>query len=170
MMKPLPSPSFPVRVRLGHAGAPSTLLASGETVWFLTVCARHREGTPLLRVASAILEAAIHRHHLRRWALRLCLVMPDHVHVLATLPPESSLARTVGDWKRILAVRHGIDWQRNFFDHRIRSEAAASEKWDYIRLNPVRKGLCDTPDEWPWWTGFHPINGERFPGAWDAQV
>jgi REP element-mobilizing transposase RayT len=142
------------------------LLSAGEPVWFLTVCAHRRDGISLLPAAAAILEAACHRHRLRLWALRLCLVMPDHVHLLATLPPEASLARTVGDWKRLLAVRHGIAWQRNFYDHRIRSETSASEKWDYIRLNPVRKGLCTSPEDWPWWTGFHPATGERFPGAW----
>lgn len=107
--------TLPVRVRLGHAGAPSSLLSAGEPVWFLTVCAEERGGNPLLPVAAAILDAACHLHRFRRRALRLCLVMPDHVHVWATLPPETSLARTVGDWKRFLALRHGIVWQRNFF-------------------------------------------------------
>ena len=165
-MNPPRPPSCPVRVHLGHDGAPPALLSAGEPVWFLTVCARQRDGHPLLPVAAAILEAACHRHRLHLWALRLCLVMPDHVHLLATLPPETSLARAVGDWKRFLALRHGIDWQRNFFDHRLRSEASATEKWHYIRLNPVRKGLCTSPEDWPWWTGFHPATGAPLPGAW----
>lgn len=160
--------TLPVRVRLGHAGAPSSLLSAGEPVWFLTVCAEERCGNPLLPVAAAILDAACHLHRFRCWALRLCLVMPDHVHVLATLPPEASLARTVGDGKRFLALRHGIVWQRIFFDHRVRSETAASEKWGYIRLNPVRKGLCAAAGDWPWWTGFPLATGERLPGAWGA--
>ncbi|MBP5786770.1 MAG: hypothetical protein J6Y19_03005, partial [Kiritimatiellae bacterium] len=60
------------------------MLSAGEPVWFLTVCADRRDGTSLLPAAAAILEAACHRHRLRLWTLRLCLVMPDHVHILAT--------------------------------------------------------------------------------------
>jgi hypothetical protein len=45
---------------------------------------------------------------------------------------------------------HGVHWQSNFFDHRIRHEAEADETWTYLGNNPVVKGLASAPEEWPW--------------------
>jgi hypothetical protein len=39
-------------------------------------------------------------------------------------------------------------WQREFFDHVLRSAESYSEKWNYVRNNPVRAGLVSTADEW----------------------
>ena len=36
------------------------------------------------------------------------------------------------------------------FDHRIRNSENLEEKFQYIRMNPVRRGLVATPGEWPW--------------------
>jgi putative transposase len=45
---------------------------------------------------------------------------------------------------------HDVSWQRDFFDHRLRDHHEETEKISYIRLNPVRKGLCERPEDWPW--------------------
>jgi hypothetical protein len=44
--------------------------------------------------------------------------------------------------KRITAKIAGIQWQRNFFDHRLRHNESKAEKYDYICQNPVRAGLA----------------------------
>jgi putative transposase len=41
-------------------------------------------------------------------------------------------------------------WQSGFFDHLIRHSESYAEKWEYIRLNPVRTGLVKNCQEWPW--------------------
>jgi len=41
-------------------------------------------------------------------------------------------------------------WQKGFFDHLLRSEESHAEKWQYVRENPVRAGLCLTAEEWPY--------------------
>jgi len=40
-------------------------------------------------------------------------------------------------------------WQEGFFDHLLRSQESYLEKWEYVRMNPVRAKLCDMPDAWP---------------------
>lgn len=55
----------------------------------------------------------------------------------------------VGNWKKGTARFQGVQWQENFFDHRIRTRQEAMEKWHYIRLNPVAKNLCRRSDDWP---------------------
>jgi hypothetical protein len=39
-------------------------------------------------------------------------------------------------------------WQREFFDHVLRSTESYSEKWNYVKDNPVRAGLVSASDEW----------------------
>jgi putative transposase len=41
-------------------------------------------------------------------------------------------------------------WQEEFFDHVLRSSESYSQKWDYVKENPVRAGLVKSSDEWPW--------------------
>jgi hypothetical protein len=41
-------------------------------------------------------------------------------------------------------------WQKGFFDHLIRHSESYSQKWEYVRQNPVRAGLVSSPGEWPW--------------------
>ena len=43
-----------------------------------------------------------------------------------------------------------VDWQRDFFDHRLRDHHELEEKICYILMNPVRKGLCERAEERMW--------------------
>jgi hypothetical protein len=40
-------------------------------------------------------------------------------------------------------------WQRDCWDTQLRRGESYSAKWEYVRHNPVRAGLCAAPDEWP---------------------
>ena len=64
------------------------------------------------------------------------------------------------DFKAYLSKAHHIGFQRNFFDTRIRDAAHYAEKWKYICLNPVARGLVSTPREWP-----HSLAFDRETGA-----
>jgi REP element-mobilizing transposase RayT len=44
----------------------------------------------------------------------------------------------------------GTVWQEEFFDHVLRSSESYGQKWDYVKENPVRAGLVESSDEWPW--------------------
>ena len=71
------------------------------------------------------------------------------------------MSRVISEWKRYHTRQLNIQWQGNYFDHRIRNEAEYLEKAAYIRRNPVVKGLCDEPEDWCW--SFE--GGTRRPGA-----
>jgi hypothetical protein len=49
-----------------------------------------------------------------------------------------------------LRLKQGTIWQREFHDRLLRSEEKAGEKWQYIRENPVRAGLCAVPEDYPY--------------------
>ncbi len=77
------------------------------------------------------------------------LLMPDHVHCLVSFPESESMRTVVTAWKHYLSNEHGLRWQRDFFDHRLRKEESYEEKAGYIRQNPVRAGLVKSAAEWP---------------------
>ena len=60
------------------------------------------------------------------------------------------MEKTLPDWKRYTCIKGGIDWQRDFFDHRLRKDESYIEKAHYICMNPVRAGLIENSGEWPY--------------------
>lgn len=87
------------------------------------------------------------------------LLMSDHLHMLASFPEGASVKAVCGAWKRYVAGHFGIRFQTDFFEHRIRNGNELSEKWWYVRNNPVRKGLVGDADEWAFWIGYDPRTG-----------
>jgi REP element-mobilizing transposase RayT len=112
--------------------------------------------------ARTIVLKRVLEEHGRRLGLHTAVVMPDHVHLVLTpaatshgeayaLPEllrllKGSSARAINQALR----RKGKVWQQEFFDHELRRDESLREKCEYIALNPVRKGLVTSPDEYPW--------------------
>jgi putative transposase len=84
------------------------------------------------------------------WHCRLCLLMPDHLHGIIAFPREPGMQVAITNWKKFVAAKFGVRWQRDFFDHRLRNHHELEEKTAYILMNPVRKGLCERMDDWVW--------------------
>jgi len=89
--------------------------------------------------------------------------MPDHVHLIFTplLNEErteiSSLASIMDAIKGASAHKinralghKGHVWQAESFDHVLRSSENLEAKVAYILANPVRKGLADKWEDYPW--------------------
>ena len=87
--------------------------------------------------------------------------MPDHVHFFCR--PElgpTKLSESIGAWKSWTSRKINASggprsataatalWQREFFDHVLRSNESYSEKWNYVLDNAVRAGLVSTAQEW----------------------
>jgi len=119
--------------------------------YFVTVCADPKGRNHFCHdgIGSVILESIEYRHRKGIWFCDLAVLMPDHIHLIMSFPDVPSSAKVIGEWKRWLARSHGVSWQENFFDHRLRNEADRN-KGDYILHNPVRAGLVAKPEEWPW--------------------
>ncbi|MGB0417091.1 MAG: transposase, partial [Coraliomargarita sp.] len=67
-------------------------------------------------------------------------VMPDHVHWLFVLGARLPLGRIVSKWKHLCPNK--IEWQRDFFDHRLRPEEEVELYGRYIFMNPYRVKLA----------------------------
>ena len=122
--------------------------------FFLTLCTAKRERCLACDcVHSAFIEFMKGSPKRYGWSCGEYVLMPDHIHFFAA--PYSD-AVTLGAWIkatkafiRASAKEITIRWQAGFFDHVLRSDESYSEKWEYVRQNPVRAGLVPTPDDWP---------------------
>ena len=141
--------SLPGRARLGHEVPP--WVAPGA-FFFITINCVPRRTNQLCRagVGDAVLAAAAHNHGKLFWHCRMMLLMPDHLHGVLAFPAKPGMKMAIRNWKRFLARHWNIDWQRDFFDHRLRDHHEEQEKISYILMNPVRWGLCDRAEDWPW--------------------
>ena len=100
--------------------------------------------------ANALLTGALTYHTQLKWNCLVMMLMPDHLHAILAFPREPGMVTTLRSWKRFMTRMHGICWQENFFDHRLRTHWELIEKKDYILNNPVRKGLVQNASDWPW--------------------
>jgi len=41
-------------------------------------------------------------------------------------------------------------WQARYFDHNVRNNEGFVTQLRYIHRNPVKRGLCARPEDWPW--------------------
>ena len=131
------------------------------TVVFATVCTKLRRPWMANPQTHAALQTAW--RNCAHWRVGPYVIMPDHVHFFCR--PElgaRKLSEFIGAWKswtsrRInalggpraaTAATASALWQREFFDHVLRSDESYSEKWNYILDNPVRAGLVSTAEEW----------------------
>jgi len=122
------------------------------TIAFLTVCARER--TPQL--ANPVIHHALITswREADAWLVGFYLIMPDHVHLFcAPTDDDYSVEQWTTFWKRRFKRILRSDaprFQSHGFHHRLRRDENYSEKWDYVRANPVRAGLVSNPDDWPY--------------------
>ena len=84
------------------------------------------------------------------------VIMPDHIHLFLRLNPKKQLDSWIQSLRSVLGktlLAQGIDkphWQEGFFDHIMRNSESYGEKWQYVKDNPVRAGLCETVQDWPY--------------------
>ena len=124
-----------------------------DSSFFLTVsCSeRGRNSIGNEKTANILLESVAFRQGMGHWNVKILLLMPDHLHMIATFNlSRFPVKKVIRDWKRFLSRMHQIRWQDDFFDHRIRNSESFREKYSYIRENPVRANLCESAEEWPY--------------------
>jgi putative transposase len=83
------------------------------------------------------------------------VVMPNHIHILMTLPGEVSVEKAMQLIKGGFSFRankelgfRGEVWQRGFSDVRIVDDESFEKHRAYIDNNPVKAGLANSPEEY----------------------
>jgi REP element-mobilizing transposase RayT len=84
------------------------------------------------------------------------VIMPDHIHLFIRGDCNFRLGTWIGALKQTLAKAaklsraEGQIWEEGFFDHVLRNDESYSQKWNYVRENPVRAGLVKSAADWPY--------------------
>ena len=122
-----------------------------ENYYFVTVCAHHKQcvfgaaGEPngICQMAAQGIEAI--PEHFSGVVVDEYVIMPNHVHMILILPQgKYNLSSVVGSYKSYVSKMFHMEhpekqlWQRSFYDHVIRDEAACAEIKRYIRENPLK--------------------------------
>ena len=131
----------------GEVSATFTLCLKGNGQWF--------NNPNVVDLFTGILTAVGNKFH--------CIVpaycfMPDHQHViLKGSNAHANILKAINQYKQktgywMLKNKPEMKWQKDFYDHIIRTEKEMITQIKYILENPVRKGLVSSWEE-------HPFNG-----------
>jgi|SRR5450432_407815 len=131
---------------------------------FVTFGCHHRRPSFTTNTSRKIFENALERVR-RTFGLQVYgyVVMPDHVHLLLSEPggprkPSFGLSGAVLLADAIKSLKQGVSrrligeaehfWQKRYYDFNIRNHQQFVEKLRYIHCNPVKRGLCERPEDW----------------------
>ena len=136
-----------------------------ERIFFITTVTAQRK--PLFRYersAKLFLDTLFGYRDRGIFQLHEFVVMPDHVHFILAPKLTTSLERAMQFIKGGYSHRYMKEtgsrteiWERSFTNHRIRDGDDYDQHRRYIHLNPVRAGLCQVPQDYPYsstWPGF----------------
>ena len=146
----MPGLTLPQRKPIPHA-VPSWVGPGAR--YFITIVADDRRQNPFAQdqIAMALLDGLRFYDKQGNWYLWAAVIMPDHLHFIATFDTSRSLDDTIGNWKKFQARTLKVAFQKNFIDHRLRDDGEYQDKMAYIRLNPVTKSLVAQPEAWKYY-------------------
>lgn len=89
------------------------------------------------------------------------VIMPDHVHLLITVEGEMTIEKAMQFIKGGFSYRLkkelgylGEVWQRGFSEVRVENRENFERHRQYIAQNPVKAGLVNSPEEFPYSFGY----------------
>lgn len=140
----------------------------GASVFF-TVTLAARGSDMLVAEVESLRQAVRVTKQERPFHIDAWVVLPDHMHCVWTLPEgDADYPTRMGAIKArfsrampLVARRkshetrreHGL-WQRRYWEHHIRDEADFAAHVRYCWINPVKHGLVERPEDWPY-SSYH---------------
>jgi REP element-mobilizing transposase RayT len=142
-------------------------------VYFVTICPKDRR--PVLANATVFSAMKQTIAQLKRWQVLAGVVMPDHAHLIVSPVDDRDLS--IGDFsaafKRLLRRELGSqtwEWQRGCFDRLLRSDENLGSKWIYLQDNPVRAGLVERAEDWPFYLDLVNTDGKLTASPTAAEI
>ena len=126
-------------------------ISTPQADYFVTICVQPRRPVLVPGVAIALLHEARQIEADGGWIVRCLTAMPDHVHLFFTLGERLALSQAVARLKtktQSLVRAQGVDWQNNFYDHKVLQGDSVETIIRYIYLNPFRSGLLQSNETW----------------------
>ena len=146
--------------------------------YFITACA-HMQQNLFQRdeVAKLMVATLLKYRDAEEFELHEYVVMPNHIHLL--LSTDQKLSRVIqlikGGFSHSLrqnAIVLRQVWEQRYYDRGIRDANEFAEFSRYVRQNPVRRGLVERAEDYPyssaWGPGLKPLGINR--SAADANL
>ncbi len=149
--------------------------------YFFTVTLDDRRSTALVDHVDKLRKAFRIARSERPFAIDAIAILPDHLHVIMTLPDDD--ADFSARWRRIksqftrrlaasgapISCNHRGEfalWQRRFWEHTIRDDADFERCADYIHYKPVKHRLVASPSDWPYSSLHRYVRAGVLPATW----
>ena len=150
--------------------------ASPDHIFFVTICsANKRNHFSDPEISQVLIRQLEFRRSAGEIKLYCYCLMPDHLHLLLSLTEVYILKggafgeRTLQSWvsafkrftSRTIEETFKIKplWQRNFYDHVVRTDESVREICTYILGNPVRKDIVSSWEDYPFSRIADPLPG-----------
>lgn len=153
--------------------------------WFFTVNLLDRRKSLLVDHVDILREAVAVTRQSRPFEIDAFVVLPDHLHVVWSLPPGDSdfstwwrliknrFARALPKLEELDATRvarneRGV-WQRRFWDL-IRDETDYARHVEYCYINPLKHRLVTQVRDWPYSSFHRDVRAGIFPSDWAGEA
>jgi putative transposase len=148
-------------IRKSPARRPISNTLSKLPIQYVTVCSAQRR--PILTRPEAVYLILDSWKTANAFKVGRYVILPDHIHFFcakSNFDSPHSLADWMKFWKSYVSQRWPSPkeqpiWQKDYWDRELRDDESYSDKWDYVRSNPVRHGLVESPDKWPYQGELH---------------
>jgi putative transposase len=136
---------------------PEEVLSSARVFFVTTNTSMGRRLLQSERNATLLIDVLRSNVATGKFQLHDFVIMPDHLHLLMTLPGDVTIEKAMQLIKGGFSYRlkkdfgyRGEVWQCGFSDVRIRDGQSFSQHRAYIAQNPVKAGLVDSAENWPY--------------------
>jgi putative transposase len=135
----------------------SQILSPSRTFFVTTKMSMGRALLQSERNASLFIDVLRSYVAARKFQLHDFVVMPDHVHLLITVPGDMTIEKAIqfikGGFSYRLKKEFGYSgevWQRGFSEVRVDDRESFLQHQKYIAENPMKAGLMDSSEKFPY--------------------
>ena len=136
---------------------PENVQSSARTFFATTRTSQSRALLQSDRNATLLIDVLRSYVSAKKFRLHDFVVMPDHVHLLLTVGEGMTIEKAMqfvkGGFSYRLRKEHGYSgevWQRGFSESRVEDGPSFVRHREYIAANPVKAGLADSPEAYPY--------------------
>jgi putative transposase len=164
---------------------------TAEATYFFTVVTYRRQAILCEPEVQTALRNAIETVRKKRpFTIDAWVLLPDHLHCIWTLPiGDADNATRWAMIKRAVSLANGASyrrpewltaskrshrestiWQRRYWEHQIRDDRDFARHMDYVHYNPVKHGLCECVERWPFSTFLRYVAKGVYPLDWGGNL
>ena len=122
------------------------------------------------RMANLLIDVFRENRLLGRFSIQEFVIMPNHFHLLITPAAKVSLEKALQFIKGGFSYRVKTEldlnfeiWEKGFTNHRIHDAADYDQHREYIHNNPVRAGLAERAELFPFSSAYPGMDVDPVP-------